>query len=133
MPIYDLKCTVCGTREDHSLRVAELDSNRPTHCGAPMDVVLHAPIAAMVQAEARYRCPVTGQKVTTRRERRYLFEKHDLVDANDFASNREKTIKHRERARELSAKLYEGLPKEALREMDTIAKDELRKIETGAV
>lgn len=127
MPIYDLKCTTCGAREDHTLRVAELDSNRPQHCGAPMAVVLHASVG-MVQAEARYRCPATGEIVTTRRKRRYLFEKHGLADADDFKSNVEKTKRRAAKDRELAAELYKGVPESVVNAMQKVGDAELAKL-----
>ena len=131
MPIYDLKCKTCGAREDHSLSVAALDDNRPQHCGAPMDVVLHASTVG-VRADCAYKCPATGEIVTTRRKRRYLFEKHDLRDADDYASNFEKTNQRAQRDRELGAKLYADVPDHVQRELKRMQDDDAARALKGS-
>lgn len=131
MPIYDLKCTRCGAREDHTLRVAELDSNRPRHCGAPMEIVLHAAVS-MVRADCHYVCPATGEKVTTRRKRRYLFEKHGLADADDFKSNVEKTKQRAAKDRDLAAQLYRDVPDAVVNTMQAVGDAELAKLTQGS-
>lgn len=65
-----------------------------------------------VRVEAHYICPMTGEGVTSRRRRQYLMDKHDVVDANDFTSLREKQIKARQADRELAAQLTKDLPRE---------------------
>lgn len=82
MPTYVYRCT-CGETLERVNRIAERRTNAPHHCGEPMDIVIQPPLSASVQAEAHYICPATGEKVTSRRQRKYLFEKHGLIDADD--------------------------------------------------
>lgn len=50
--------------------------------------------------DVNYRCQVTGQAVQSMRQRKYIMEKHDLVDARDMKDtwNRKLTADAAERA-----------------------------------
>lgn len=130
MPTYAFRCPTCETRTELFCRMSELDAQHPSCCGAKMVQQLFANTGS-VQAEARYRCPATGELVTTRRKRRYLFEKHGLADANDYASNVEKTKKRAQADRELGAQLYKDLPDSVIRECAQMAEAETNRIGSG--
>ena len=49
-------------------------------------MILTAP-AGSVQGEAHYLCPVTGEQVTSWAQRRNLFAKHNLIDANEVGKD----------------------------------------------
>jgi len=90
MPAYDFQCKACHSVQEEFLRVADLDTSQIscTACGGETQrVILRAPMG-MVQSEAHYRCPVTGEAVTSNRQRRYIMDKNNLVDANDFPPER---------------------------------------------
>jgi hypothetical protein len=127
MPIYEFRCPTCDTHRDVVCRIAEREANTPVCCGIPGVQVLHAAMVR-VQAEARYRCPATGEIVTTRRKRRYLFEKHGLADADDFKSNVEKTKRRAAKDRELAAELYKGVPESVVNAMQKVSDAELAKL-----
>ncbi len=83
MPLYDYHCRTCGgARADVFNRMADCESNAPRCCDSPMSIVIQRPMVT-VQAEAHYVCPATGEKVTSWRQRRNIFAKHRLRDAND--------------------------------------------------
>lgn len=84
-----------------------------------MQRILTAP-NLQIQTEARYRCPMTREIVTTRRRRQYLMDKNNVVDANDYASNFEKTKKRAQADRDLAAELHKGEPAEVMREAQRI-------------
>ena len=69
-----------------------------------------------VRVDAHYICPMTGEGVTSRRRRQYLMDKHNVVDATDFRSNREKQLKRRQADRELAAQATKDLPREVFAE-----------------
>lgn len=46
MPIYAMKCPTCGAGRDIYRRIAEMDHDLPTCCGAPMERAVTAPYVA---------------------------------------------------------------------------------------
>lgn len=91
MPIYTYKCPECQSERDDFNRIDDRHTNAPTcECGARMAMQI-SPVRGVVQKDANYVCPATGEQVTSYRQRRNLFAKHNLMDARDFdKSHREK-------------------------------------------
>jgi RNA-binding protein YlmH len=48
-----------------------------------MDVKIQ-PVIGYVQRPTDYKCPVTGQWVSSNRQRANIMREHNLIDANDF-------------------------------------------------
>jgi putative FmdB family regulatory protein len=122
MPIYPFTCPTCGASRDEFKRVADRDANPPECCGAAMARQITAPMVS-VPAECRYKCPVTGEVVTSYRQRRNLMAQHNLVDANDFtpAYMVERKRKARAENERIAAGLYADLPKEIVQQATQIA------------
>lgn len=81
MPTYVYQCE-CGERTERINRIADRHIYAPFHCEQPMRIVPQAPMVS-VQAEANYRCPATGEVITSRRQRQYVMQKNGLIDADD--------------------------------------------------
>lgn len=122
MPIYPYRCETCGRSQDAFNRVDDRDANAPTCCGAATARQLSAPMVS-VPGNCAYKCPVTGQTVTSERQRRNLMAEHRLVDANDFtpAYMVERKRKARAENERLAAELYRDIPKEVVAEANKIA------------
>lgn len=84
MPIYAFRCAACGSDQDQFARVVDRDANPPTCCGAAMARQVTAPMVSVSQTEP-YRCPMSGETVTTERRRKYLMEANGVVDAREYA------------------------------------------------
>lgn len=85
MAIYDFKCDECeSVLTNVIMKVADLDHARPACCDRPMSVLISAPPMGHVK-NFDYRCPVTGQQVTTLRQRKNIMAEHNLRDANGLA------------------------------------------------
>lgn len=70
------------------------------------------PVIGYVQRDCHYKCPATGQMVTSNRQRKNIMREHNLIDANDFPPSKEFFEKEERRMKdkaELAAKLKEPL------------------------
>jgi putative FmdB family regulatory protein len=84
MPIYAFHCATCGSDQDQFARVDDRDANPPQCCGASMARQITAPMVSVPTAEG-YKCPMSGEIVTTNRRRKYLMEANNVVDARDYS------------------------------------------------
>lgn len=92
--IYDYQCRSCGGRRLNVYnRILERRTNAPECCGGRMDIIITAAPMGFVDREIHYRCPVTNEGVTTRRQRNNIMAREGLVDANDIVNH--KTIAKR--------------------------------------
>jgi hypothetical protein len=96
MPTYSFECA-CGERKEQFLKMSELESNTPVHCGQKMRVVIQ-PVAGYVQMECRYRCPATREKITTWKQRKESFARNRLRDASDVTAEQEITRQQKRKA-----------------------------------
>lgn len=108
MPLYTYACK-CGWEVEEYRPVAQMEIEKPVHCGQQMQIRI-MPVMGMVRAEAHYICPATGEKVTTRRQRQYLFDKHGLADYNDIGDPIEKELKRVAKVKELASTPHTELP-----------------------
>lgn len=83
MPVYVYKCDKCESRKDHYNRIADMEEKAPRCCGQRMGIEIQAPMMATVDNMPAYECPVTGQYVTSRKQRNEIMRRHDLVEAGD--------------------------------------------------
>ena len=111
MPIYAYICHECGAEREGFNRVSERRTNAPD-CHGPMDIRL-TPNIGFVQRECHYECPITGQPITTHRQRANVMAEHDVVDANDFkpAVTHEKAKRRFDRNAEKAAQLSSPIDK----------------------
>lgn len=108
MPLYTYACK-CGHEVEEYRAVSKMEIDVPVHCCEQMQIRIFAPMAH-VRAEAHYICPVTGEKVTTRRQRKYLFDKHRLADYDDYGDVVGREKKRVEKVKELANTHYTKLP-----------------------
>ena len=100
MPLYTYRCGHCGRDADHFNKMADRE-NGPDCCGATMAPII---TPTMIQVpggtDLNYRCPMSGEVVQSMARRKYLMEKHDVVDARDYtdAWKRSTERKAREKA-----------------------------------
>lgn len=77
-------------------------------CHGPMGIVIQ-PAHGHVKMECHYKCPVTGEGVTTWKQRNELFARHNLSDAaSDYTADQiiDKAVKKQEANNRLAA----GMP-----------------------
>ena len=86
--LYDFRCTECGTeRENVLLPMSAIGTDAEPHCCGQRMSQYFQPgrrTMATVQGECHYKCPKTGELITSRRQRANNFARHGLMDANDF-------------------------------------------------
>lgn len=76
MPIYAYKCAECDSAKDDLRSIAERH-NGPECCGEPMKLQI---VPTHVCEDMKpYYCHATGQMVTSRRHRRDVIARNDLV------------------------------------------------------
>lgn len=113
MPIYASMCPRCGGEHDYFAKVDDRE-HTPVCCGEPTVRKVTAPMAVSVPQDFGYKCQMTGETVTTYRQREYIRAKEsdkagcNLVDARDFKDKWAKTYQKRaeekvEVAKELAA------------------------------
>lgn len=88
MPTYQFRCPACGTVRELFCRVSEQEANRPQCCNTASETVIQ-PTYGYVQSECHYKCPATGQSVTSWKQRRETFARHGLNDASDYNVEKE--------------------------------------------
>lgn len=81
--MYLYRCRECGSERELFNRVSECESNAPECCGAKQAIRIQ-PVMGFVQPDVHYKCVVTGQGVTSHRQRRNIMAEKNLIDANDF-------------------------------------------------
>lgn len=84
MPIYAFRCATCGSDQDQFARVDDRDASPPQCCGASMARQMTAPMVSVPTAEG-YKCPMSGEVVTSNRRRKYLMEANNVVDAREYS------------------------------------------------
>lgn len=112
MPMYSYKCSESGTEFDRFERMAETGKETTCKCGAVAPKVYHSPMAFVESECPVHKAPVTGETITTNRQRREFMKRNNLVDANDFTPDflmREQK-KRREKIDREAAKAYDYLP-----------------------
>lgn len=67
--LYDYHCTMCGTRTEAVNSVSERRTNAPECCGEKMSIYIGSAPMAYMGRSIDYLCPVTGQHVTSKRQR----------------------------------------------------------------
>lgn len=104
--IYDYQCRACGgQRLNVYNRIGEYKTNAPECCGSKMEILITAAPYGFVDREIHYKCPVTNQGVTSRKQRNEIMAREGLVDANDLVNH--KTIAARRKQHEEMQALVE--------------------------
>lgn len=120
MPLYSYRC--CGRSRDAFARVDDRDHGPACEgCGEPMVRQLTAPMVQVPGGvDMRYRCPMTDEVVVSGKRRKYLMEKHDVVDSREFTDTWAKAKAERAKEREEAKAAYDALP-EAVKKLGTEA------------
>jgi hypothetical protein len=89
MPIYVVKCDVCGEEKDIFRKVSSLDDPMPDCCGQETHRILCAP---MVQSDIQpYKSMVDGTMITSKSQHRAHLKQHGMVEiGNEIKSHMEK-------------------------------------------
>ena len=104
--LYDYRCKHCGTeRDDVYNSIDTRHTNAPVCCYAPMEIVIKTAPYGFVDRDIRYRCPVTNEGVTSRKQRNEIMARESLIDANDIVNK--KTIAARTKEAERVKKIVE--------------------------
>lgn len=113
MPLYSYRCSETGVVFDRFESMKETGRETVCQCGANAPkVILQAPMGHVESDCPPHRAPVTGEWITTNRQRREYMKRNKMVDANDFTPDfvfREQK-KRREKLKSEAAKLYDNLP-----------------------
>lgn len=103
MPLYDVKCDICGNTDEIFRSVAEMD-DLPECCGHKMHRVLSAP---MVIADIQpYKSQATGEWITSRSKHRNHLKEHGLIEVGTEKMEHKKPKKDDSLKREIARHLY---------------------------
>lgn len=110
MPLYQIKCDVCGKKDEIYRTVASYD-DLPECCGTKMHRQLTAPI---VMADIQpYRSMATGEMITSRSHHRAHLKTHGLIELGN------ETPKARDTSGEVKAN-KESLRREIAARIDSL-------------
>jgi putative FmdB family regulatory protein len=85
MPVYEYQCMDCGQRHE-AVRTVKERGRGPICCGSPAEQrIFHSPPATYRQMEP-YKCPATGEIITSSRQRKQIMKENNLTDASDFGT-----------------------------------------------
>lgn len=116
MPIYLFKCPTCGQAQDAFLHIADRDTSAPECCGSQSERQVTACMIFVPQFEA-HKSVITGEVITSERQRQRMMAENRLIDANDFppekvfAAAKKKKAENERLGAELTAEI-DALPQE---------------------
>lgn len=111
--IYDYKCPECGSERDSVYNtIAERHTQAPECCSGRMEIIHKVAPMGFVDREIRYICPVTGDGVTTRKQRNEIMAREGLVDANDFKQTFEQRAAAKAKKQAELKAIEDEIPKE---------------------
>jgi len=87
--LYDYKCSVCGNMTEKANKIADRHSNAPECCGQAMSIAITTAPYGYVDRPIHYRCPVTNEGVTSKKQRREIMAREGLVSAHDLCRTQE--------------------------------------------
>ena len=120
--LYDYICKTCGTEQDSVYnKIAERHTNAPQCCGGGMVIQHKVAPYGYVDNMQEYRCPVTGEGVTTRTQRNEIMAREGLIDANDILNSDAHRKKQHDAVRREYKKNQEAEPKELRKQVDNWA------------
>ena len=87
MPLYTYRCAECGDESTEFSTIANRHKAGPICCGAQKPMII-TPTQIQAQilgggALQGYHCPITNKFVTSRKERREIMKRHNVVEAGD--------------------------------------------------
>ena len=113
MPMYSYRCSASSAVFDRFERMTETGKETKCNCGAIAKKVYHSPMAFVETECPIHRAPVTGEMITTNKQRREFMARNGLMDAGDFTPEYVigKQNKRRAALKREADKLYADLPK----------------------
>ena len=121
--IYDYRCNTCRSETEAVNRIDERNTNAPLCCGERMEIIIKKAPMGYVDRVINYRCPVTNEFVTTKRQRHNIMAREGLVSAHEVINSwdaRQKQVEQRQELTRLSkqapaevSKFVEGWAKQA--------------------
>lgn len=124
--LYDYLCRKCGHETEAFNSIAQRHTHAPQCCGEGMDIIIKQAPYGFVDREVFYKCPVTNQGVTSRRQRNEIMAREGLMDANDLVNH--KTIEARKKKHDKIREIAEAhrAPDHVKREVERQVKQEAR-------
>ena len=121
--LYDYKCQSCGNTAERSNRIAERHTNAPECCGQKMGIYISQAPMGYMGRNINYLCPVTGQYVTSKKQRREIMAREGLVSAHEMISSKEYRQKQVDKA--LSYRAQGKGPKELTEQVNKWAERQI--------
>lgn len=118
--LYEYECKVCGNQTESVNRMADRHTGAPSCCDQQMNLYIGTPPMGYVDRSIFYRCPVTGEGVTSKKQRREIMAREGLVSAHELCRSKEQRQKE---VNEKKAIVEKGFgPKEVQKQVDGWAK-----------
>ena len=118
--LYEYECKKCG-KELEAIRPIAMHDQGPECCGQMSKQVIRTAPYGFVDNMEEYRCPVTNQGVTSRRQRNDIMDRNYLIDANDLLQSDEARAKKTADVQAQRAKFKAEEPKEVRKQVDAWA------------
>ena len=99
--LYDYRCNTCWRQEEAFRTIAERKTKAPICCGEPMEIIITKAPMGYMGRNIDYICPVTGEHVTSKQQRRNIMAREGLVSAHELMSSKEERDKKEQRVKEL--------------------------------
>ena len=112
--IYDYRCNTCRSETEAVNKIDERNSNAPLCCGERMEIIIKVAPMGYVDRVIHYICPVSNERVTSKRQRRNIMAREGLVSAHEQVTSHAARQVKVERSKELTR-----LSKEAPAEVST--------------
>jgi hypothetical protein len=123
--LYDFRCRECGTLYENIVLPISRCDDGPECCGEQTQKVFLVAPMGFVDNMEEYRCPVTNEGVTTRKQRNEIMAREGLVDANDLLKSDEDRFAQQAAHDKKRAELEAAKPKEVQRAVNDWAREEV--------
>lgn len=112
MPIYSYKCAATGEQFDRFERMKETGKSTVCACGSDASKVYHSPMAFVESDCPPHKAPITGEIISSNKQRAEFMRRNGLIDGNDFSPSylARENKERRERLNREAEKAYDYLP-----------------------
>jgi putative FmdB family regulatory protein len=122
MPVYTYRCGTCEQSRDAFNKVDDRDCS-PECCGQAMARQFTAPMVQVPGGiDVNYRCPMSGEVVQSMKRRKYLMEKHGVVDSRELTDTWKKNQAARQAEQAEMKAAYDALPEAVKKAGEQLAK-----------
>lgn len=122
--IYQYRCPQCG-KEAEAYRTIANRHDGPPCCGLKMQIEIRTAPYGYVDREIFYKCPVTNEGVTSKRQRREILAREGLVSAHELISSDAERDAKEQKVIETRKRIERERPKEVQEHVNAWAKKEL--------